>query len=60
MQKYLSIPEMQKALGISRSTAYTLIKRTDFPSARVGKRIVIPETDLQEWLSKGGTEEKGA
>ena len=60
MEKYISITELQEALGISKSTAYALTKRADFPSVRIGKRVVIPETALQEWLAKGGTEEKGA
>lgn len=51
-----SVEELQKALGISRSSAYDLVRREDFPIARIGKRIVIPVDALREWLARGGTE----
>lgn len=51
----LSVIEMGKALGISRSTAYALSRRADFPTARIGQRIVIPVDALQDWLNRGGT-----
>lgn len=56
----LSVIELAEALGISRTNAYELMKRPDFPSARLGKRIVIPVAALNEWLAKGGTDAKEA
>ena len=56
----ISATELAETLGISRSTAYELLSREDFPSARLGKRIVIPVAALNEWLAKGGTVQKGA
>ena len=46
----MSVPEMAKALGISRPTAYTLANRDDFPSIRIGKRIIIPRDAFVKWL----------
>lgn len=51
----ISVPEMAKVLGISRSMAYTLVNRADFPSARLGQRIVVPVDALKDWLNRGGT-----
>lgn len=50
-----SVQEMQKVLGVGRNVAYGLVKRADFPTARVGKRIVIPVEALNDWLRHGGT-----
>lgn len=52
---YLSVEQLMKVLGVSRCTAYALTKRSDFPASRIGRRIVVSETALQEWLSRGGT-----
>lgn len=52
----LTIAELQKELKIGRSKAYELIAREDFPSARLGRRIVIPVDALNEWLKRGGTD----
>lgn len=58
MEKCLSVSEMMNSLGVSRSTAYALIRTPGFPAARIGKRIVISENMLRNWLSQGGTEQK--
>lgn len=55
-----SVLEMQKALGIGRNAAYQLVNRADFPTAHVGKRIVIPVDALNEWLRHGGTVQDAA
>ena len=47
----VSIPEMAKLLGISRSAAYTLSHAEGFPIVRFGeKRKVIPVKQLEAWL----------
>lgn len=38
-------------LGISRPTAYELVHRSDFPSLRVGRRLLIPRDALEKWLA---------
>ncbi|MGM9617494.1 helix-turn-helix domain-containing protein [Butyricicoccus sp.] len=47
-----SVPELAKVLGISRPKAYELVKRDDFPSITVGKRIIIPASALERWLDE--------
>lgn len=45
------VDEVAKLLGISRGTAYQLVKRDDFPSVRVGEhRIIIPKEAFNKWL----------
>lgn len=46
----LSVSETAKLLGISRPTLYTLLRRQDFPSLKVGTRTLIPTDGLREWL----------
>lgn len=48
----LSVEEMGEMIGISRSNAYELSRKKGFPSVRVGKRIIIPITELNKWLAR--------
>lgn len=60
MERYLDAKAIMSALGVGRSTVYALLKREDFPASRIGKRIVVSETALREWLARGGTEQREA
>ena len=53
----MSAQEIALQMGISLSKAYELTKESDFPIVRVGKRVLIPVTEFQRWLS-GRTNEK--
>lgn len=48
----LSVTEAATVLGISRTSAYELVKGNDFPSIKVGSRIVVPKEELQKWIQK--------
>jgi len=54
----ISVPEMAVVLGISRAGAYELARSKDFPSIKIGTRIVIPKTQLIEWISRKLTEKE--
>jgi excisionase family DNA binding protein len=47
----LTIPDLQRVLGISRVTAYELVHRQDFPAVRIGRCIRIPRESLLRWLT---------
>lgn len=49
----LSARDISAALCISRSGAYELMKREDFPSMHVGARIIVPKTAFIRWLETG-------
>ena len=49
-KRALSVAEMAETLGISRTTAYELVNREDFPSMRIGQRIIVPVDALDRWL----------
>lgn len=54
----LSVKETAELLGVSTNTVYQyqLIRRDDFPSLRVGKRVVVNRKELQNWLDKQSEE----
>ena len=49
---FLQVEDVQKLLGISRASAYSLVKQKGFPHIRVGNRIVIPHDLFNEWVTK--------
>ncbi|HON33512.1 MAG: helix-turn-helix domain-containing protein [Thermovirgaceae bacterium] len=51
-----TVPEVAKMLGINVVKAYTLARREDFPSIRIGRRIVVPKDAFHRWLDLGDTE----
>lgn len=48
----LSVPEVQKALGIGRNSVYNLVNRADFPKIRMGRKIIIPRDAFLRWLDQ--------
>jgi excisionase family DNA binding protein len=49
----LTVEQTAKVLGISRSTAYELVRTGDIPSLRLGRRIVVPLPRLASVLGIG-------
>lgn len=47
-----SIDEAAHALGVGRSLIFTLLKEGKLKSIRVGKRRLIPTTELQAFLDR--------
>lgn len=48
-----TVDEIQDILGISRPTAYALVKRNLFRSIRIGGQIRISKKSFDEWLDEG-------
>lgn len=47
-----TVDEIQDILGISRTTAYNLVKTQEFHSVRVGGHIRISKKSFDEWLDR--------
>ena len=47
----LNVKQLAELLGVSDSSVYELIQKDDFPSLRIGKRIVIHKEELRKWIS---------
>lgn len=50
--KTMNISDLQKELGLSYITAYNLTKEKDFPSFRIGRRILIDRDGLEKWINE--------
>ena len=48
----LSVPDAAQVLGISRAGAYELAHSREFPSMKVGSRIIIPKDKFLLWIEK--------
>lgn len=48
----LSVPDIARVLGISRAGAYELAHSREFPSMKVGSRIIIPKEKFLLWVEK--------
>ena len=56
---FLNAELVAKVLGVSISSAYELMHEKDFPTLRVGSRMVVPKEKFIEWVEqhmKGGGE----
>jgi excisionase family DNA binding protein len=45
------IEEAGKLLGIGRNQAYEAAKRGDFPTIKIGKRLLVPKAALDRMLA---------
>ena len=48
----LTAPEVGEVLGISRASAYELVRSEGFPRMKVGKRILIPRDKFIQWIDE--------
>ena len=48
----LTAPEVGEVLGISRASAYELVRSRGFPSVRIGTRIIVPKDKLIAWINE--------
>ena len=50
---------LAELFGVSRASAYELMLEKNFPSFRIGKRILVSKENLRTWIEsrseKGGT-----
>lgn len=54
---FLNAKTVATVLGVSPSTGYELMHEKDFPSLRIGNRIVVPKEQFHQWVeqrTKGG------
>ena len=58
MDKFLSAHEVVELTGLSRSTIYALFHSDGFPATRVGRRWLVSEAALRDWLARGGSAQR--
>lgn len=47
---FLNADTVAKVLGISISSAYELMHEKDFPSLKVGNRLIVPKENFKQWV----------
>jgi excisionase family DNA binding protein len=52
----MSVQELSAQMGISLPKAYELVKSPEFPTIRIGTRILIPVDAYKEWLLKNSAQ----
>lgn len=50
MPLYLNADQVAALIGISRAGAYQLMHAKDFPTVRIGRRMVVSKERLIQWL----------
>ena len=48
----LSVSQVAKVLGISRTRSYELVNEKGFPKIKIGTRIVVPKDEFRLWIQK--------
>ncbi len=48
----LSVREIAKVLGISKTSAYELVRTKGFPVLKIGSRLVVPKEKFREWVEQ--------
>ena len=48
----VSVEESGKLMGVSRQVAYKLSRRADFPTLRIGRRVLVPRKQLEAWMDR--------
>ena len=54
---FINVQELADILGIAISSCYELMHEKDFPTVRIGKRMVVPKDKFLSWVdehTKGG------
>lgn len=49
---FLNAGNVANALGISKTTAYVLMTSDNFPSVRIGNRVLVEREKFKQWLDK--------
>ena len=48
----LSVQEIAKVLGISKTSAYDLVRSKGFPVLKIGSRLIVPKDKFRKWVEQ--------
>ncbi len=57
-EKYITIPELAKLLGVSRIAIYNRVKKGEIPATKIGRTYVITDKTVAEILGRKVTAER--
>lgn len=49
---FLNAETVAKVLGVSPSSGYELMHEKDFPTLKIGNRIVVPKEQFISWVNQ--------
>ena len=49
---FINVQELADILGIAISSCYELMHEKDFPTVRIGKRMVVPKDKFLGWVDE--------
>ena len=49
---FLNAKTVARVLGVSPSSGYELMHRQDFPTLKIGNRIVVPKEKFVQWVER--------
>ena len=49
---FYNAEDLMSILHVGRNTAYSLMNARDFPSIRIGKKLVVRKEAFEEWIRK--------
>lgn len=49
---FLNAETVAKVLGVSPSSGYELMHEKDFPTLKIGNRIVVPKEQFINWVNQ--------
>jgi excisionase family DNA binding protein len=52
----LTVEQVGEVLGISRASAYNLARSSNFPTIRIGRRMLVPKGALINWIEREAAE----
>ena len=47
---FLNADMVAKVLGVAVSTAYEIMHESDFPSLKIGNRLLVPKEKFKQWI----------
>ena len=57
-EKYITIPELAKLLGVSRIAIYKRVKKGQIPATKIGRAYVITDQTITNILGKNVTKSR--
>ena len=54
----LTATHISMVMGLSKPLVYNLMNRDDFPSIKIGKRLIVPKNSFETWLAEPKKEER--
>ena len=52
MDKYLTVKEAGEILNIGKTKMYELVNQPDFPKVKMGRKILIPESEFNNFMKR--------